>query len=152
MKVIENIAWIFYVSENASFDHNKVGKWMYFFRNDSDMDYISKLCSNAVEQGIVAEAKHTNPSLFDLDGDEGYENGVCCFYINCDDIEGHKRILSYFLENNMIQRTKTGRIYNISFKLDNQTRAGEYGSDFKGTLKLADFIDLNTGQWIYTDK
>ena len=45
-------------------------------------------------------------------------------------------------------KTKTGRLYNISFKFDDQTRAGEYGADFKGAIKLAQFIDLNTGEWI----
>lgn len=52
------------------------------------------------------------------------------------------------LENNLIRRTKTGRLYNISFKFDDQTLAGEYGSDFEGKIKLEQFVDLNTGEFI----
>ena len=38
--------------------------------------------------------------------------------------------------------------YNNSFKFDDQTRAGEYGADFEGKIKLDEFIDLKTGRWI----
>ena len=54
---------------------------------------------------------------------------------------------AFMLENNLIQKTKAGKLFNISFKLDDQTRAGEYGADFKSEIKLADFIDLYTGEW-----
>ena len=50
------------------------------------------------------------------------------------------------MDNELIQKTKTGRLYNISFKFDDQTRAGKYGADFKGVIKLAQFIDLNIGE------
>ena len=48
----------------------------------------------------------------------------------------------------MIQRTKKGKLYNISFKLDNQTRAGEYGKAFKSSIKLSNFINLDTEECI----
>ena len=57
-------------------------------------------------------------------------------------------IFDFFLENKLIRRTKTGRLYNISFKFDEQTRAGEYGSDFKAEIKLEKFVDLDTGEWL----
>lgn len=50
------------------------------------------------------------------------------------------------MDNELTQKTKTGRLYSISFKFDDQTRAGEYGADFKGAIKLAQFIDLNIGE------
>lgn len=150
LKIGKNMFWVFYISDNVSLEPEKTGKWMYFFNGDADIDYISKLCSDAVEQGIVDKAKHTNPDTLGLNPHGTSDSGVCCFYLNYDDIEGHKRILTYFLENQMIKRTKAGKLYNISFKLDNQTKQGEYGSDFTGVLKLADFVDLNTGEWIYT--
>ena len=68
-------------------------------------------------------------------------------YIECDDLPAHKRVLQFMLENNLIQKTKAGKLFNISFKLDDQTRAGEYGADFKSEIKLADFVDLYTGEW-----
>lgn len=149
MEIIKNIGWVFYKSENVSLDPQKTGKWMYFFDGNAKISYISKLCSDAVKQGIVGEAKHTNPNTFGINPHGTPNSGVCCFYLNYDDIAGHKRILTYFLENNMIRKTKTGKLYDISFKLDSQTIQGEYGSDFKGVLKLSNFIDLNTGEWIY---
>lgn len=74
--------------------------------------------------------------------------GVICFYLNGDDIENHKRVIQFMMDNDLIRKTKTGRYYNNSFKFDDQTRAGEYGADFEGKIKLDEFIDLKTGRWI----
>ena len=68
--------------------------------------------------------------------------------INGDDIENHKRVIQFMMNNNLIQKTKTGRYYNNSFKFDDQTCAGEYGANFEGKIKLDEFIDLKTGRWI----
>ncbi len=100
-----------------------------------------RLCAKTVEKGIVAESKHSNAS-----------EGVCCFYLNCDDIETHKKIIKFFIDNNLIRKTKAGKYYNLSFKLDSQTEDGEYGKDFNAEIKLAEFIDLSTGEWIYSGK
>lgn len=133
MRISKNIAWIFYIGDISTLDKNKIGKWMYFFNNKQ---FVSQLCYDAVEKGIVVESKHSNA-----------ETGVACFYINCDDIKSHKKVITYFIENNLINKTKAGSYYNISFKLDSQTRNGEYGKDFHAKIRLADFIDLNTGEW-----
>ena len=148
MKIITDEMWIYYIGDNSNFIRDKIGKWMYFFKISNDIDYISKLCSDAVEQGIVREVKHTNPASVGLNPYGTKSNGVCCFYLNIDDIEAHKRVISYFLKNNLIQRTRTGKLYDISFKLDIQTRAMEYGEGFNSKIRLSDFIDLNTGEWI----
>lgn len=134
MKKIDNNAWVFYINNVPKFDENKVGKWMYFF---DDKNFASKICEIAVEEHIVEEAKHSNA-----------ETGVACFYLNCDDIESHKRVINFFLKNNLVRRTKVGRLHNISFKLDRQTIAKEYGKDFQSDIKLSNFIDLDTGEWI----
>lgn len=102
----------------------------------SNREYVSTLCSKAVKTGIVAEAKHTDD-----------ETGVSCFYLNGDDNDGHKKVIQYFLENNMIQKTKSGKLYNISFKYDNQTRAGIYGTNFSTEIKLENFLNLSNGEW-----
>ena len=52
------------------------------------------------------------------------------------------------MDNNLIRKTKAGKLYNISFKYDNQTRAGEYGTAFTGEIKLEHFVDLQTGKFI----
>lgn len=127
--------WVFYVSENANkLDNHKSGKWMYFFDNK---EFVAKICKDAVEQRIVVESKHSDNMT-----------GVACFYLESDDTETHKKILKYFLDNNLIRKTKTGKFYNISFKLDNQTRNEEYGADFKSDIKLENFLNLSTGEWL----
>ena len=100
MKIIENPFWVFYLSEpKPDFDNDKVGKWMYFF---DDKAFVSEICKKAIEDGGVAEEKHSNKN-----------DGV------------------------------------ISFKLDQQTLADQYGEDFKAEIKLEQFIDLYTGDWIF---
>ena len=128
MLIKENVAWIYYINEDTRLTE-KSGKWMYFFDNRS---FVEKICERAVENHIVEQAKHSTANT-----------GVACFYLNYDDIDTHRKIISYFLENNLIKKTKEGRLYDISFKLDEQTRAGEYGNDFHSKIKLSDFIGLN---------
>ncbi len=134
MQVLKQFGWIFYVADNAQFDENKVGKWMYFF---NDADYVAHLCEKAVRDGIVKESKHSNAP-----------KGVACFYLHGDDLEAHKRVIGYFMDNDLIEKTKTGRLHNISFKYDRQTRAGEYGDSFHSDIRLEQFVDLNTGEFL----
>ncbi len=127
--------WIFYLGENHNnLDQSKCGKWMYFF---NDVSSAAEMCEKAIVNDICVESKHSNAP-----------EGVCCFYLNGDDIQAHKRVINYFVENNLIRRTKIGKLYNISFKYDNQTRAGMYGDEFIGEIKLEQFLNLNTGEWL----
>lgn len=127
--------WVFYIGEDVNkLDAMKCGKWMYFF---NDIAHASEICKKAVMENACAEVKHS------------YSNeGVCCFYVNRDDVETHKKVISFFLKNNLIKRTKTGKLYNISFKLNSQTSDGEYGSSYNGEIKLDQFVNLKTGEWI----
>ena len=135
MKTIERGPWIYYLSEEyKGLDSHKCGKWMYFFENKQ---FVSNICKKAIQNNIVVESKHSNA-----------ETGVSCFYINWDDICAHKKVLEFFLSKNLIKRTKAGKLYNISFKFDYQTRAGNYGDSFNPEIKLDQFIDLYTGEWI----
>lgn len=68
--------------------------------------------------------------------------------MNGDDIENHERVIQFMMDNDLSRKTKTGKYYNNSFKFYDQTRAGEYGADFEGKIKLDEFIDLKTGRWI----
>ena len=89
-----------------------------------------------MDEKIVVETKHTNA-----------EKGVACFYVNGDEIDSHKKVIEFFLANKLIKTTKAGKLYNISFKYDRQTREGQYGENFAGEIKLEQFIDLSTGKW-----
>ena len=137
MDVMNIGGWKYYIGDDSGFDKEKVGKWMYFFRGEEGRIFTEKCCRETVEQDIVCESKLSDSI-----------EGVACFYLNIDDIERHKRIIQYFLDHDMIRRTKTGKLYNISFKLDNQTDAGAYGEDFKAELKLENLINLSTGEWL----
>lgn len=134
MDIIAEHGWVYYINLTKGFNKNRCGKWMCFFNNK---EFISKICEDAIKKGIVQECKHSDDN-----------KGVSCFYLDWDDIKTHKKILLYFIENNLIQKTKSGKLYNISFKLNMQTRAGVYGDDFKAIIKLSDFVDLNTGEWL----
>ncbi len=132
--------WYWYLSgEEEKLDRHKCGKWMYFF---DDQSFAQKICEKAIREGVCYECKCTNMA------EQMVPTGVTCFYLNGDDIANHKRVLQFMMDNDLIRKTKAGRYYNISFKFDDQTRAGEYGSDFEGKIKLEAFIDLATGKWI----
>lgn len=133
--------WYWYFTDKAKLlDEHKCGKWMYFF---SDQKFAMEMCEKAIAENACYECKCTDMKK------TGVPTGVICFYLNGDDIENHHRIIQFMLDNRLIQKTKAGKLYNISFKYDDQTRDGEYGADFQGTIKLSQFIDLNTGEWIY---
>ncbi len=135
MRVIKNPAWVYYLADtDPHFDETKVGKWMYFF---GDRQFVEKICREAIEQNIVEECKHSNA-----------DDGVSCFYLNDDDLEGHRRVIEFFIKNDLIRKTKKGKLYNISFKHDTQTLAGEYGDDYHSDIKLEEFVNLETREWI----
>ena len=130
-----------YFTEKAKrLKSHKCGKWMYFF---NDQEFAMSMCEKAISENVCYECKCTDMEQM------GTASGVICFYLNGDDIKNHYRIIQFMIDNELIRKTKTGRLYNISFKFDDQTRGGKYGADFEGKIKLEQFIDLNTGAWIY---
>lgn len=134
MDIYRNKYWVYYCNPNKKIDKDKCGKWMYFFNDNKS---ISKICEKAIKLNIVDIAKHSN----DI-------KGVSCFYLHSDNIDGHKKVISFFIENKLIKKTNTGRYHDISFKFDNQTRDGLYGEDFNSDIKLSNFINLYTGEWL----
>jgi len=134
MEIKDNQFWVYYLGEKKDIDTEKVGKWMYFF---GDKNFVAEICKKAIGENITDSCKHTNNA----------ETGVACFYVNIDDEEGHRKIIKFFLDNNLIKRTKSGKLANVSFKLDNQTRAGEYGDEFQAKINLEKFVDLMTGEF-----
>lgn len=127
--------WCWYHTDKAKLlESHKCGKWMHFF---NDQKFAMSICEKAIAENVCYACKCTD-----------MESGVICFYLNGDDIENHRRVIEFMIDNQLIRKTKTGKLYNISYKFDDQTRAGEYGADFSGTIKLEHFIDLKTGKWI----
>ena len=134
------LGWCWYFTDKAKLlESHKCGKWMYFF---DDQAFAMDICEKAIAENVCYECKCTDMER------TGNDSGVICFYLNGDDIEAHHRVIQFMMGNKLIKKTKTGKFYNISFKFDDQTRAGEYGADFEGKIKLEQFIDLYTGEWI----
>lgn len=130
--------WCWYITDKTKLlETHKSGKWMIYFK---DQDFAMNICEKAIKESSCYECKCTDMEL------TGYNSGVICFYLNGDDMECHHKIIKFMLDNKLIR--KTGRFYNISFKFDDQTSAGQYGADFSGEINLSQFIDLNTGEWI----
>ena len=139
--MIRQFGWFWFLSgKEKLLVPDKCGKWMYFFDNQ---EFAQKICQKAIDEGVCYECKCTDMEL------TGQPTGVICFYLNGDDIENHKRVIQFMMANDLIRKTKAGKYYNNSFKFDDQTRAGEYGADFEGKIKLEQFINLQTGEWIY---
>ena len=132
--------WIYYVKDGKrpTYDINKIGKWMYFYRNNEGFEFARNMCRLSIKSGITTESKVSDDKF----------QGVSCFYCESDDLKTHKKIIDFFLEHKMIRKTKAGKLYDISFKLDLQTDAGLYNKSFQPELKLSEFVDLYTGRWI----
>jgi len=137
--MIRQLGWYWFLSgKENQLDEHKCGKWMIFF---NDQEFAKEICQKAIDEQAVYECKCTDMET------TGSESGVICFYLNGDDIDNHKRVIQFLKDNDLIQKTKTGRLYNLSFKFDDQTIAGEYGSNFEGKIKLDQFLDLKTREW-----
>lgn len=63
-------------------------------------------------------------------------------------MEAHRGLLAWMIGHGLVGRTKAGRLFDIGFKYDEQTFAGEYGENFAARIRLSDFVDLETGQFV----
>ena len=82
MKYLNIGGWHCYATDNAEkTDPEKGGKWMHFF---SDEVFARITCERAVEEGVCDSCKCTDTAV------TGTATGVICFYLNADDIDGHK--------------------------------------------------------------
>lgn len=141
MQEIYDIGWFRYLSDEHSPRRiNNPGKWMIFF---TDQQYAQELCQTAVLEGICYEAK-CRDLAFVQSGNEG----VICFYADGDDPEDQKKVLAFLLNHDYVPHTRAGKLYNIAFKFDSQTRALEYGDQFKAKVNLSTFVDPDTGEWL----
>lgn len=139
MRIVDLGEWRFFLGEDFDLGSDGVGKWMFFYGYEGVL-FAEEMCRKAVEEGVVRQAKR-----YSVNAPGG--SGSACFYVRADDADGHRDVLRFFLANDLIRRTKTGRLYNISFKLDEQTLHGNYGGSFTPAIRLADFVDLETGEF-----
>lgn len=139
---MDNPWWSFYIDTELApvLDERRCGKWMFYF---NDIEFAEEVCRKAALGMVVAECKHSSSESVIENG-----RGVACFYLNSDDVGGHRRVIAFMLEHGLIRKTKSGKLYNIGFKLDGQTRTGEYGIGFKARITLSDFVDLESGEFL----
>lgn len=132
---LNNSAYMFYVHKSAlqlDVVDKSSGKWIV---NAGNSERAARICLSAAMGGVVKEAKHTK------DG-----RGLCFFYVDSQDIIGHKKIIALLLSQKLVPKTNSGKLSNLAYKLDAQTRAGQYGPD-SVLYHLSDFIDLETEKW-----
>lgn len=109
------------------------GKWMHFFAVENAY-YVVESCLLALRDDVCSKTKLTA---------EG--SGVAYFYVDVTDIAAHQRVLRFMLDRGLIQKTKAGRLHNISFKLDRGRMVDDNDQPVKVTL--SDFLDLDTGKF-----
>lgn len=96
--------WNFFTGDKTNTLGATCGKWEYHFTDSSFAHYV---CREAIAQGAAAAAKMSDAG-----------KGVCCFYINGNDMEAHKRMLEFMLCKNLIRRRGAGRIRSCSQTAD----------------------------------
>lgn len=135
----DNIRYlVFSDPEKVSSVSENTGKWILAGISE---DKATTLCGLAVLFGAAEQAKHTAKTARE----------ICCFYIDGSIVQQHRRILGFLMKEKAIPKKKDGTYCNIAFKFDRQTHAGEYGKDFTPKIHLSDFVDLATGEWIYSE-
>jgi hypothetical protein len=132
--------WLVMTDGHRLFNKDEDGKWMLFGSSEDAMFSFVHYLFDMIKNNVIRIGKVDTLMV----------NGTTAFiiYVNSNDIESQKKVLKYLIEHDLIRCTKTGKLYNISFKFDRQTRLGEYGDKFNSEIKLSDFVDLNTGEFI----
>lgn len=100
------------------------GYWSVIF---NDLSIAESLCKNTILSGASVCAKHSDS-----------DNGLCCFYINGNEVDSQVKLISFLKENGLLRKTSNGVYYDISFKYE----------DSKSKRLLSQFINLNTGNFL----
>lgn len=149
-----DLGWFWFSKKQSISRDNSDGKWMAFFADDV-FDFCQKICKEAIKTGVVDVCKVTNPSSKEIKQSLGLppsrtEGLVICFYANSKDLEQNKKILKFMIDNQLIRRTKAGKLYNISFKFNSQTKLNLYNDNgsFQAKIRLSDYMDLDKETFI----
>ena len=95
--MIRQYGWYWYLSgEERKLEKHKCGKWMYFFE---DQSFAQQICEKAIAEHVCYECKCTDMEV------QLAPTGVICFYLNGDDIENHKRVIQFMMDNDLIRKT-----------------------------------------------
>lgn len=140
-----DIGWFWYSNDDANKKDEIVGKFMTFYKGPVDGN-LQNLILKAISEGATPCVKHTNPETMELNPNPKHRDISTIIWYSADDKESLQNLVRFLIENNLIRKTKTGKLYNLSYKYDTQSIMGEYGNNFTGTIKLEDLADLYTGE------
>lgn len=115
------------------------GFWQIYAPNEFTEDLIQYLV-DAIEAGALDSGR--------VDTSYQRDSTVCLLHCNSKDHEAMKDILKYLIATNKILKTQAGKLYNISYKFNAQSQAGLTGDKFVALIKLEDFVDLYTGEFL----
>ena len=111
---VQSFSWIWYIDKERIHDMEpaQCGKWMFFF-SPFKAARMDDIVGTAVLNGVVAEAKYSNPKTLIA---AGQKNGVCCLYLNGNDREVHKRVCAICLitDSSGKQRDADCTTYHLS--------------------------------------
>ena len=115
------------------------GFWQIYAPNEFTEDLIQYLV-DAIEYGALDSGR--------VDTSYQRESTVCLLHCNSKDHNAMKGILKYLIATNKIPKTQVGKLYNISYKFNTQSQAGLTGDKFVALIKLEDYVDLYTGEFL----
>lgn len=143
-------AWVLFENKDRTnpheflFPEGNCGSWRYEFDDTyGNLTTAHKICKKAISDGIVNEAKYSDANALSMNlRIMGKAIGWCCLYCHTNDIDAHKRILKFMIENNLIPKDSFGNLLNIEFQRDWCTPPSE---NIKA-IALNDFVNLKTGE------
>ncbi len=138
-----DMGWLWY-GANTFTESDKVGKFMTFGKGDIS-DELQGLILKAIKQGVTPLVKHTNPDTITFNPRVNDDSWVIVWY-SSDDENCLKSLAKFLVDEGLVPKTKTGKLYNIAFKYDDQTLNDEYAEKFKSKISLQDLMNLNTGE------
>ena len=123
--------WNFFTGDKTNTLGATCGKWEDHF---TDSSFAHHVCREAIAQGAAAAAKMSDAG-----------KGVCCFYINGNDMEAHKRMLEFMLCKNMIRRRGDGAFFDTRF-IFNPFEKSSLQTECLSDIKLSQFVNLKRGR------
>ncbi len=133
MYISNNQDWVRYTTDDTwKLSHIKdCGKWTVFYNNK---DTAKQLIEKALQTNITTHAKHTKGN-----------QGVICFYASATNLQQHRVVINFLIENQLLRITNDLTYADSSFKFNGQSWSKQYGNQFKDLIRLSHFINLETG-------
>lgn len=137
IEIYDLASWTFVERDSAIQDFD--GFWQIYASKEFTEELIQYL-ADAISDGALESGR--------VDTSYQLDTTVCLLHCLSTDRDMMKRVLRYMIDTNKVQKTKSGRLYNISYKFIAQSQAGLTGDKFVALIKLEDFVDLRTGEFL----